>query len=105
MTLDVTNPAVPPAPPPAETESLLQWRLKTVELQAKQANAVELMATTTANTPATEGGIYISFLCAVLNGRLAGSSGDAQIWAADLTKDYLAKYNLTGTPRGQVPPQ
>lgn len=94
MPLDPTNPAVP-----ADT-SLETWRLKDVAAKERTAAAAELLVQTSSGDPATEGGIYLRILCSVLMGKLAGSSGDAQIWAADLTRDYLLKYNLDGTPKG-----
>lgn len=100
MALDPQNPSVP------VEQSLVDWRTKdiaakekTAEAAAKQAEAATLMAQAASGEPVTEGGIYASFLRAVLMGRLAASSNDAQIWATDLTKDYLLKYDLAGNPR------
>lgn len=95
MPLDPTNPTVP------GDQSLIDWRVKDIAAKEKAAEAATLMAQAASGEPVTEGGIYASFLRAVLMGRLAASSNDAQIWATDLTKDYLLKYDLAGNPRQQ----
>lgn len=89
MALDPTNPVV--APPGINPEQL--------EVQKQMAESLRIVAQGTAGDVVTEGGIYLRMLSAVLMGRLVGSSSDAQIWAADLTRDYLAKYDLDGNPR------
>lgn len=96
MPLDPTNPAIQP------DESLEQWRQRMASASEKHATAVEranelYAASTGALT--TEGAIFMRILCAVLGGRLATSSSDAQVWATDLTRDYLVKYDLEGKPR------
>lgn len=96
MPLDPNNPSVP-----VDT-SLENWRTQTAEAAQKQADAVKNWVDSisgSSENPATEGGIYLRVLCAVLEGRLADSSESAQIWATDLTKDYLMKYNVNGTPK------
>lgn len=100
MPLDPNNPATP------VDESLANWRERTAKAEEDAAAAFKRIATaaetdTTASSgqPITEGGVFLTILCSVLKGRLAGSSADAQIWATDLTRDYLAKYNLNGTPK------
>jgi hypothetical protein len=95
MSLDPTNPSV------LGDQSLIDWRVKDIAAKEKAAEAATLMAQAASGEPVTEGGIYASFLRAVLMGRLAASSNDAQIWATDLTKDYLLKYDLAGNPRQQ----
>lgn len=95
--LDPLNPQV------IEDQSLVEWRIKDNEAKQKIARATELVAQATAGDSATEGGIYLRLLSSVLVGRLAGSSNDAQIWATDLTRDYLAKYDLQGNPRSTTP--
>lgn len=96
MSLDLENPAVP------ADESLEQWRTKTATAMETQAveikRANDLLAAST-GVVTTEGALFLRILCAVLMGRLATSSSDAQVWAADLTKDYLVKYDLEGKPR------
>lgn len=93
MPLDPNNPAVP------VDESLIQWRTKTADAATRQAAAIEAANAAMSGDAITEGGIYLRILCSVLAGKLAASSEDAQVWAADLTKDYLVKYNVNGTPR------
>lgn len=95
MPLDPTNPTVP------ADQSLVDWRVKDIAAKEKAAEAATLMAQAASGEPVTEGGLYASFLRAVLMGQLAASSNDAQIWATDLTKDYLLKYDLAGNPRQQ----
>lgn len=99
MPVDQNNPSVPPAPPPAETESLLQWRTKSAEAALRQAAASETLAASASETPSTEGAIFIRMLTSVLVGRLATNSDDAIIWAKDLTKEYLLRYTLLGEPK------
>lgn len=93
MLLDPNNPTT------AVDESLIQWRTKTADAATRQAAAIEAANAAMAGDSTTEGGIYLRILCSVLAGRLAGSSTDAQIWATDLTRDFLVKYNVNGTPR------
>lgn len=96
MPLDPDNPSIPPSP--AESESLLQWRIRNAAATERNAAAVERLATESSGTPATEGGIFLSLLRSVLEGRLAASSDDAIIWAKDLTAEYLKVYQLNGSP-------
>lgn len=94
--LDPANPSVP------SDQSLIDWRLKDIAAKEKTAAAAVLMAQGNAGDPVTEGAIYLRMLTAVLTGRLVASSNDAQLWATDLTRDYLAKYNLDGTPKPPI---
>lgn len=93
MPLDSTNPGVP-----VDT-SLVEWRTKTAEAATRQAAAIEAANAAMSGDSVTEGGIYQRFLCAVLTGKLVATSDDAQVWATDLTRDYLVKYNVNGTKR------
>ena len=102
MPLDPNNPALPPAPPPAESDSLIQWRIKNAEAALRQAAAAEAVAASSSETPSTEGAIFLRMLSSVLVGKLATSSDDAIIWAKDLTKEYLLRYELNGTPKAPV---
>lgn len=99
MPIDENNPSLPPAPPPAESESLIQWRVKNAEAAMRQAIAAEQVAAASSETPSTEGAIFLRMLSSVLVGKLATSSDDAIVWAKDLTKEYLALYTLQGAPK------
>jgi hypothetical protein len=101
MPLDPTNPAVPDQPDPKINQEFLVEQRKLSAAAQQHAEAATLMAQTSSGKPITQGGVYLEILCAVLIGRLALNSSDAQIWADDLTADYLTKYNLNGTPKLQ----
>ena len=90
MAQDPNNPATP------VDDSLLTWRVESVAVGKRQAAAMEAMAAAEAgtSTPITEANIYFSILLACLKGKVATNSTDMQLWASDLTKDYLAKYPL-----------
>jgi hypothetical protein len=103
MTLDANNPTVPDTPVPKINPDYLAVQRKLADAATKHAEAAATMAQASSGEPVTEGGLYASFLRAVLTGRLVGSSNDAQIWATDLTRDYLAKYDLQGNPRPSQP--
>jgi len=98
MSLDPNNPSVL-EPEPKINPEYLEAQRKMADAATKHADAAALMAQSTSGQPITEGGIYITLLSAVLTGRLVGNSDDAQLWAADLTRDYLTKYDLAGNPR------
>lgn len=97
--LDPTNPSVPEDPIPKINPDYLAAQRKMADAADKHAQAAALMVQAASGESTTEGGLYASFLRAVLTGRLVASSNDAQIWATDLTRDYLTKYDLAGNPR------
>lgn len=81
------NPENPETPEPKVNATAL-------ELQRRQTEAAELMAASAGagDVPVTEAGIYLSILLACIKGRVASTSDGMQVWAADLTRDYIAKY-------------
>lgn len=94
MPLDPNNPSAP-----VDT-SLEEWRTKTAQSMEQMAeNLQNITVPATQLPPLTEGRIYLSMLESVLIGKLVTNSNDAQVWATDLTRDYLTKYNLDGTPK------
>jgi hypothetical protein len=111
MPVDPNNPAMPaPAPQPITVQSTVPEALVAVEVRKagaaeKGATAQETMAAQMSQVRAileqpqvitrplpTEAEIFLTLLCACLNGVVARDSADFQTWAADLTKDYITRY-------------
>lgn len=97
MALDPTNPALPA---PAINPETLAVQQRVADAFEKHAQSAELMAASTGETPVTEAGVYLKILLACITARVATTSDDMQIWATDLTRDYLIKYPLPSS----VPP-
>lgn len=96
--LDPNNPSVPESPVPKINPDYLKAQQDLALHMGRQATVAEQMLQAHAGDPTTEGGIYLRLLIATLSGRLVASSDAAQVWATDLTRDYLSKYKLDGTP-------
>ena len=91
MALDPLNPGMAP---PTESESLVKWRADSVATVARIAKVAETMAAVDSGEVVSESSIYLRILLSCIVGRVAVTSNEMQLWATDLTRDYLAKYPL-----------
>lgn len=105
MALDPNNPALPQntvavTATKSDPEFIASQNRLAAAAEKQAAAATQLAnAALPAEATVTESGVYFRILLACISARLGGTSDEMQVWATDLTRDYLAKYPLT-PPQG-----
>jgi hypothetical protein len=94
MPLDPLNPGV--AAPGINPEFLVTQQ-KLAAAATKSADETAKLVAALGGDEASEAGIYLRILLACIAGGVGSTSADVQIWATDLTRDYIAKYPIAST--------